>query len=117
MGNDIRAISLLLAAAAALTGAARADTAAAEVAALLDFCGANPGMSYAGTTMCGSGIVTSEYFYDDDGNGLGYAARAQWGSGDPCAGDGWYGVTCDAAGEHVTAMCALPAFPFGTSSR
>ena len=84
---------------------------AAEVAALLDFCSANPGMShYYGTLICGSGTITNYAVglgYDDDGNFLGYEDRAQWGSGDPCAGDGWYGVTCDAAGEHVTAMCAL----------
>ena len=67
---------------------------AAEVEALLDFCSANPGMSWAGTPICGSGTV---------GGWL-----VQWGSGDPCAGDGWYGVTCDAAGEHVTGMCVAP---------
>ena len=89
----LRALLLL----AAAPGAARAATAAAEVAALLDFCSANPGMSYDGTPICGSGSVLR---YGSD-------YGAQWGNGDPCAGDGWYGVTCDAAGEHVTAMCAL----------
>ena len=89
----LRAVALLLAAAA--PAVTRADTAAAEVAALLDFCSANPGMSYSdGTPICGDGELWE--------NG----AR-QWGNGDPCAGDGWYGVTCDAAGEHVTGMCAL----------
>ena len=70
---------------------------AVEVEALLDFCSANPGMSHGGhdgTPICGgSGTVYSAYGYG-----------AQWGSGDPCAGDGWFGVTCDAAGEHVTEM-------------
>ena len=81
---------------------------AAEVAALLDFCGASPGMRYYdGTPICGSGTISVHLGYDDDGIHLGWEDRAQWGSGDPCAGDGWYGVTCDAAGEHVTAMCAL----------
>ena len=69
---------------------------AAEVATLLDFCSANPGMSYYETPICGSGRLGS---------------WAQWGNGDPCAGDydddGWLGVTCDAAREHITDMCAL----------
>ena len=116
----LRALLLL----AAAPGAARADTAATEVAALLDFCSANPGMSYGYylpryyySPVCGSGTITVDLGYDDygDGNHLGYEDRAQWGSGDPCAGDRWLGVTCDAAGEHVTKMCALfyPSPPFG----
>ena len=105
----LRALLLL----AAAPGAARADTAAAEVAALLDFCSANPGMSYYdGTPICGGGtIVDVSLGSDVYHTHLGYEDRAQWGNGDPCAGDGWLGVTCDAAGEHVTAKCALlPGF-------
>ena len=79
---------------------------AAEVEALLDFCSANPGMrGYRSTLICGSGEVWE-------------GGERQWGNGDPCAGDGWYGVTCDAAGKHVTGMCArLPrcVLPFGSS--
>eukprot|EP01045_Picozoa_sp_COSAG04_P045460 COSAG04_NODE_15946_length_515_cov_0.480769_1_plen_151_part_01 len=68
-------------------------TDAAEVAALLDFCSANPGMSRYSTPICGSGSMSAN------------VTGVQWGNGDPCAGNGWYGVTCDAAGERVTAMC------------
>ena len=74
--------------------ALRVTTDVAEVEALLDFCSANPGMSWAGTPICGSGTIR-------------HVTGEQWGNGDPCAGDGWYGVTCDATGEHVTEMCAL----------
>ena len=96
----LRALLLL----AAAPAAARAATAAAEVAALLDFCSANPGMSYDNpypAPICGSGTIIDAVYVDS------WEDRAQWGSGDPCAGDGWYGVTCDATREHVTAMCAL----------
>ena len=77
---------------------------AAEVEALLDFCSANPLMRYcpnlssacAGAPICGSGTLD-----------IPQGGRAQWGNGDPCTGDGWYGVTCDAARERITEMCAL----------
>jgi len=90
-----------------LSGAERAaalsvTTAAAEVEALLDFCSANPGISFRSTPICGSGITMNQHWSLDL-----WEDRVQWGTGDPCAGDRWYGVTCDAAGEHVTAMCAL----------
>ena len=121
VSGGLRAVALLLAVAA--PAVTRADTAAAEVAALLDFCSANPGMLYTSRTLagasrttpiCGSGTITNARLgHDDDGNYLGRGDRAQWGNGDPCAGDGWYGVTCDAAGEHVTAMCAR--FPLCTA--
>ena len=53
---------------------------AAEVEALLDFCSANPGMSYSGgTPICGDGEVVGQ---------------RQWGNGDPCATPSWYGVRC-----------------------
>ena len=116
VSGGIRALALMLAAAVA-PGGARADTAAAEVAALLDFCSANPagrqpwqGMRYDGTPICGSGTIQRDLGHsNDDGSHLGYVDLVQWGNGDPCAGDGWLGVTCDAAGEHVTEMCALPS--------
>ena len=110
MPRACRLRGLLLLAAA--PGAARADTAAAEVAALLDFCSANPGMSYdEWTSICGSGSLYS----------YGAFAGQQWGNGDPCTGGRWYGVTCawEGGGWHVTAMCALflAACPLGSSCR
>ena len=51
------------------------------------------------TPLCGSGTIP--------GHGA-----AQWGNGDPCSPPGWYGVTCDTAGRHVTKMYVpLPPAP------
>ena len=74
--GGLRSLPLLLAAATA-PGTARADTTTAEVAALLDFCGANPGMSYSSTAICGSERVSGEY--PNSGNPpQAYDVGAQW---------------------------------------
>jgi len=81
-----------------VAGVALTTTSAAEAEALLDFCSLNPEMGrgkFLGRMLtCGSRTVQDPSMEH---------TGAQWGNGDPCA-NGWYGVTCDAAGAHVTAM-------------
>ena len=100
-----------------LSGMARAaalsvTTAVTEVSALLDLCMLNPGIivpylpfsSGAGAKMCGSGYVKLDWSCMNGVCGSLSRRRAQWGNGDPCAGDGWAGVTCDPAGQHVVVL-------------
>ena len=86
-----------------------------EVAALLDFCDANPGMSLTvhgvTTPICGNGTIADAVYshqhthYTNAVYSRGehvYEDRAQWGNGEPCCdlsvSCGWYGVVCHRPG-------------------